>query len=594
MGRHRRSTWWLRWPVTLAVVLVLVIGVGYIGIRVIRSTQASPVGCPGESRTVRLGVAPEAADWIGQLVTSYNMAHRMVSGLCAQIAVSALPLDQAEQVLQATPPTGQTPPEIWIPESRLSIDLLRDRPSNKAVLPATAPSIASSPMVLAAPADALDAIKSPAGSPLQISDYLNLAENPKGWGQLNHPDWGPVRFCTADPDGSTTGVGLIQSVVATAAGIPLDKITDSTYLMPSVQTGLQKFVPTLTRTPADASQFFDGVQNLTSSIEILKSYGLIAAIEQQVYQYNTIGGQVPLKAVYPFGGAFAADFPVVSVNGSWVDGFGHSVAADFTGWARAAGQQATLAQYGLRRVDGTVGTLDTADKGLSRSTQAPVRSTPTSAASARGLWNLVSKPNSVLEVVDTSASMANTVPGTGQSRLEVASAAGLSTLNFFQASDHLGLWEFSLRLDGMNDYRNVVPLGALSDPAGGRSRLDALRAGYGGLQPHTSGGLYDTVLAAYRYAQTNYRPNALNCVLLITDGPNQDNQGISLADLLSQLSRQQNPAQPVHLITIGLGNQVDPTILSQISAAADGLSFVSSDLSNITQLFLTAEITLAP
>src|SRR5947208_2338620 len=114
---------------------------------------------------------------------------------------------------------------------------------------------------------------------------------------------------------------------------------------------------------------------------------------------------------------------------------------------------------------------------------------PEAVSVARGLWNLFSRPTSVLAVCDTSASMAQVVPGTHLSRLEMVRRAMSGALSAFQAQDHLGLWEFSTRLDGNRDYREVVPLGPLSDRVVHKgdgvvtSRAQALQDGFAGLRP---------------------------------------------------------------------------------------------------------------
>ncbi len=593
MARHRNQAWWSRWPFVLAAVVVVAVGVTYVGVGVLHTGRAA-VDCPGGSRTVTVGVDPSAQDWVGDLAGEYNAEHRQVSGLCAQLAVSPLPLDKALQAVQATPyPGGGTPPEIWLPTSTTSVELLRRRPTSRPVLPESAPSIASSPLVLAAPADALAAIRSPQGTELQFSDYLNLARDPRGWGRVGKPGWGPVRFSSADPHGSETGVSLIQAVATTSAGVPLDQTTARTFGDTNALAGLLSFVHVLARTTNDPNQLFDAARDMSSATAIIKAFGLIVATEQQVYRYNQTGTGVPLKAAYPFGGTYATNFPVVALNGNWVDGFGHSTAADFAAWARTPAVQARLARYGLRGPDGGLGRLDAARNGLDAARVAPKPSAPEGVGTARGLWKLFSRPTSVLAICDTSASMAMEVPGTGMSRLDLVRRAMSGAMSAFQSQDHLGLWEFSTKLDGGRDYRSVVPLGPLSGRVGARSRAQALRVGFGSLRPHTATGLYDTVLAGYRYASQNYLEGGFNTVVLLTDGENEDDRGVSLDGLMAQLTQLRNPNRPVHLIILAIGDQTDPATLGRIARAADGAAFRSPDLSNIVQLFLNAQVTLA-
>jgi Ca-activated chloride channel family protein len=594
MARHKNQAWWSRWPIVVAVFAIVVASGAYAGIYVTRAGQATADPCTDGTRTVTVGADPTAAWWMSDLAATYNAAHHHISSLCVLLDVSPLPLDKAMQALQATPyPGGGAPPEIWLPTSTTSVELLRDRPTSKAVLPARVPSIASSPLVLAAPAEALAAIRAPQGSALQFSDYLNLARDDAGWSRLGRPGWGPVRFSSADPHGSDTGVSLIQAVATTSAGVPLDQTTARTFSDTAALAGLLSFVRVLARTSNDPDQLFDAAGDMASGTAIIKSFGLIVATEQQVYRYNQVGGRVPLKAAYPFGGTYASNFPVVTLNGSWVDGFAHQAGADFTTWARSAQAQAKLAEYGLRRPEGDLGRLDAARNGLATGRIAPKPASPEGVSTARGLWNLFNRPTSVLVVCDTSGSMAEPVPGTGKSRLDLVRQAMSRALSAFQPQDHVGLWEFSTRLAGDTDYRTVVPLGRMAALVGNQTRGQALRAGFSTLRPHAATGLYDTVLASYRYAKQNYLDGGFNTVVLLTDGQNEDAGGISLATLMAQLTRLRDPHLPVHLIILAVGDQTDPATLTKISKAADGATFVSKDLSNIVQLFLTAQVTLA-
>jgi Ca-activated chloride channel homolog len=541
-----------------------------------------------------MGVDPAALEWVTRLASAYNDGHRELSGHCAHLNVTPLSLDHAFQAIQATPyPGGGPPPAIWVPTSTTSVELLRARPSSASVLPATSPSIASSPLVLAAPTEAMASIQAVPGAQMQFADYLNRSRDPAGWGKLGHPDWGAVRFSSPDPHGSDTGLSLIEAVATTSAGVPLDQTTEQTFNDQNAMAGVLAFVPSLARTSNDPTTLFDAARNMASAASIVKSFGLMVATEEQVYRYNKEGGGVPLTAAYPFGGTYALNFPLVSLTGSWVDQFGKAAAADFTAWTRTTQAREIIAGNGLRPPDGSAGMLDTANSGLSRLRLTPKPAEPAGVNTARGLWNLFSRPTSVLAVCDTSGSMAEIVPGTGASRLELVRRAMAGALSAFQQQDHLGLWEFSTNLEAGHDYRQVVPLGAMSDLVGGKPRRQALEDGFNGLKPHTSTGLYDTALAAYEYAQANYLADGFNTVVLLTDGQNEDGQGISLDQLLSELGKRRDPQRPVHLITLAIGDQTDPATLARISAAADGVSYQSLDLTNIVQLFIQAQVTLA-
>lgn len=73
--------------------------------------------------------------------------------------------------------------------------------------------------------------------------------------------------------------------------------------------------------------------------------------------------------------------------------------------------------------------------------------------------------------------------------------------------------------------------------------------------------LEDTVV------QSTYDPHFINSVVVITDGANEDPNGISLDRLLATLKKEQDPARPVVLIILGITEDADANVLKQISEA---------------------------
>jgi Ca-activated chloride channel family protein len=591
-GRHR----WRRLSIASAVVVA--VGLSYVGVRVLRTDPAAAATCAGGSRTVTMGVDPAELVWAADLVSAYNAEHRSVAGLCAALAATALPLNTALAAFQPTAnPTGPPPPEIWLPASTASVDLLRATPGGRTVVPQSSPSIASSPLVLAAPAAALDAITAAKGRLLGFGDYLNLTRDPRGWAAVGEPRWGRLVVTSADPQGSNTGVSLFQAVAAASAGVPLELATAQTFANPAALLGLLGFTAKLGRTTNDPDQLFAAASSMASESVVIKTFGLIAATEERVYRYNLTSRGVPMRAAYPFGGTYSANFPVVALNGPWVDGFAHLAAFDFANWARSPVARQRLARAGLRAPDGSLTTPDAAERGLNATPLPPKPSTAEGLGAARGLWNLFSKGTSTLVVLDTSGSMGETVPGTDRTRLALVQQALATAFGAFGATlrdtDQLGLWEFSTNLDGGRDYRPVVPIRPVAGLPNNTALSQQVLASLAALTPHDATGLYDTVLAAYLDAQRHYLKDGFNEILLLTDGRNDDRNGIDLATLLAELAKHRDPKRPVHLLTFAIGGDTDPAVLGEISRAADGLSYQSKDLSNLSSLIFTALIALA-
>jgi Ca-activated chloride channel homolog len=187
--------------------------------------------------------------------------------------------------------------------------------------------------------------------------------------------------------------------------------------------------------------------------------------------------------------------------------------------------------------------------------------------------------------------MADPVPGTGATKMDLVKQAAVSSLRLFTSESDIGVWEFATNLDGPRDWRQRVPIGPISGPMpNGKTRLDLLRPQLQELTP-TSGdtGLYDTTLAAYQYVKQQCAPDRLNLVVLFTDGRNDDpGGGLTLPQLLQRLREGQQDDRKVRILTFGYGPDADLAALRQISQATGGALFVSPNPADIERVFVTA------
>ena len=98
--------------------------------------------------------------------------------------------------------------------------------------------------------------------------------------------------------------------------------------------------------------------------------------------------------------------------------------------------------------------------------------------------------------------------------------------------------------------------------------------------------LEDALLAAYKTVQTGWDDNHLNSVVIITGGKNDS--GIGLSQLIASLKSVQDPDQPVQVLIIGVGPDVNATDLNQITAVTGGAVFLATDPAQIGDIFLRA------
>ena len=597
MARHNRHRVRLPRGPLLIGVLVLSLGAASVGaIRVYTAdSEAAPATCTGPAGTLTVGAAPSVVPWLGTLAASYTAEHRSVAGRCIAVKVEALTQDQAQQSLQPVPfPGAAAPPDVWIPESTTSVALLRSRKDSTKVLAVPTPSIATSPLVFAAPADALRLLAGASGEGQPaLPNLVSLLQDPRGWGQpgLDHPEWGPIKISTMDPGSTPLGTGVLLALVGVLTQTPTPEVSAAAFERPEARQGLLGLARAFGSAAPTGSALLAPVARASTVAQVVSSVGILAAYEQDVWRYDRDSPAIFLATGYPVDGLLAADFPYVVPNGSWVDAADRAAAADFRGWLLSAGVQDRLDGFGLRRADGMAGSAIAS--GLRADSVLPLSPVPQQAVdgpvAARTAWRLLTRRISLLGLFDVSGSMADPVPGTRSSKLDVARAAAQAALGFFDPQDSIGLWEFSRQLDGDKDYKVLVPLG----PAGQRvgpypNRQVASVAAYKAMVPRTATGLYDSILAAYRSATAAYRADAVNTIVVITDGQNEDAGSITLAQLLGQLKALHNPAKPVHIVTLAYGTGADPAALAQVAKVTDGLQFSSPDPKSIGTVFTTA------
>jgi hypothetical protein len=191
----------------------------------------------------------------------------------------------------------------------------------------------------------------------------------------------------------------------------------------------------------------------------------------------------------------------------------------------------------------------------------------------------------MLAVIDVSGSMLEKVPTAGGvTRNEVTIEAARRGLGLFDDSWAVGLWTFSTEMDGQKDYIQLCPIEPLSVQ---RTKMLATLAT---IKPKPKGdtGLYDSLLAAYQYVQQDWDPGRINSIVFMTDGDNDDRNGISHADLLAKLKQIQDPKKPIQVIILGIGPSVNSAPLEQITKQTGGGVFVTPDPAKIGEIFLKA------
>jgi hypothetical protein len=219
-----------------------------------------------------------------------------------------------------------------------------------------------------------------------------------------------------------------------------------------------------------------------------------------------------------------------------------------------------FAQYGIRSTAVPV-TMPTPQGSVGEVKIGPGPDAETVTA-ATNVWQSATTDFSILSVFDVSGSMKEKVGDT--TRVAITQEAAGIALAALPKTTKLGLWVFSIDKGGPGqDWRELAPIGRLDDD----SHRAVVATAASTLAKNVGGGtgLYDTIWAAYQKVKSQYDPNRVNAVVILTDGRNEDPKGISLEQLKANLRAASDPSKPIAITTIGIGPDVDPKALSQIS-----------------------------
>jgi len=299
--------------------------------------------------------------------------------------------------------------------------------------------------------------------------------------------------------------------------------------------------------------------------------------EQAVLEYGR-NATTPLVPVYPGDVKPAVSVPLVTL----ADASDDTLQAVAALSAAVADGGEHLADYGLRDAAGNLaGSAD--DAASAGAAAAPLDST--NEAEVLRTWQVLTAASRMLSLNDVSGSMLQPAAA-DMRRIDLFEQAAVRAVNSLSADSSLATWVFSSRRIGGQDWQEIVPFGALGDPAHKQRTIDTAN----GLDSYVGGGtgLYDSVLAAVQYMRDTYVPGQINLVLLNTDGVNEDDEGLDLPELIAQLEALRDPAKPVAVIAIGYGPDTDQAALEQIAAATDGAAYQALQPTDIGTVLIDA------
>jgi Ca-activated chloride channel family protein len=284
--------------------------------------------------------------------------------------------------------------------------------------------------------------------------------------------------------------------------------------------------------------------------------------------------------VYPKEGTLLSDNPYVILQTSWVDANKKKAAQDFLKFLQRSEQQGRFQKAAFRDFKGSPGGVIKESNGLLPKEPKTTISPPGPSVLDRvqRSWAELRKRARVLLVIDVSGSMGQPVPKSGDTKLELAKRAAISSLSQFAGDDEVGLWIFSSDLQDKQPFVELVSISPVS------GRVDELKEKIGSLVPRGGTALYFTTRRAARKMKEDFDPARINGVVLLTDGRNEYPADTDVEGLLRDLTSEGDESA-VRIFPIAYGDDADLGVLRRIAEASRAAAYDASDPATIEKVF---------
>ncbi|QYH36789.1 substrate-binding domain-containing protein [Salinibacterium sp. M195] len=544
-------------PIVMATLVAVVIGgIQFIGVGWFTNAVGTIAGGCTELRPITVAADPSIAPALTLVAAEFDEAE----GNCTTTEIRAQ--DSADtSALFASGVAGDL--DAWVPDSSAWIDRAA---TVAASLGRAAPefeigeNIASTPVVLATSAG-------------RVSDFT---ATPVSWATLLT---GTVNTLVPNPESSAASLAGLAQLKTVAS--PTDP-----RQFAGAMIAMGKSIP------ASAEAAFELAAAATVPTVVMTT-------EREVAAYNETSPASPMVALYPSEGTVELTYPFVEVLGGTqasapatpeTSGADAAVASELTAAGApstllaalataASGSADVLAGEGFRDAEGGGGL--TMAGVVEKATPAEPTADPAVQIEILRAWSVLTLRSRLLVVIDVSGSMLDPASN-GLRRIDVFQLAAGEALSKFSGEAELGVWVFSQNRVGTQDWEALSPIAPLSDPA----HVQQINGVVASLPDRAYGytGLYDTILAAVKNVKEEYDPSKINSVLLITDGYNEDDNGIDLKTLLSSLKAIEDPNKPVPVILIGFGPDTDLVSMTEIAQSTGGAAYsaaVPEDLGKV-------------
>lgn len=482
-----------------------------------------------------------------------------VVGLAQQLKAGTLPADAPQ-----FPTLISVDGEIY--QSQLIYQINQLFPGQRYIPEITdSPLLANTPMVFMAQDNLAKGLS-------QVDDLFTALVTAKTHQELD-PASPPlfIHYVQTAPTRSNSGLQTLVAQFAAVSGKRPEQLTaaDVTRYQPQVQQIQSKVTRYGISTHALAKAM---VQNgpFWASVGSVYESSVIAA------NSNLQPGQPPYQAIYPKA-TFTSNMRAILPNAPWVSADEKAAAEKIIAYWRSPEAQKIATDLGLRpgvagvplspKFSATFGVQPQPRYDSYRPPRPEVVD-----AMLKSWQEYAKKPSLVVLVVDTSGSMAGT-------KLTAIQNTLLTYINGLGPKDRIALMDFNSEIH--------EPILIDGTPAGRNRGIEFVR----NLKAGGATKLYKATLYARNWLQQNLRQEAINAVVILTDGEDTAS-GMNLDQLSAELQKSGfNSDQRISFFTVGYGNEgeFNPDALKQI-ANLNGGYYSKGDPQTISQVMSNLQV----
>lgn len=428
-----------------------------------------------------------------------------------------------------------------------------------------APLLANSPMVFMSQADVAAGLR-------KAADPYKALVTAK-----THRDIDPaspaitVNYVHTAPTRSNSGLQTLVAQFASVSGKRPEQLTAA---------DVQKFQPQIQQIQSKITRY--GVSTNSLAESMVKNGAFWASVGS-VYESSVIAansglkpGQQRYEAVYPKA-TFTSNMRAIVPNAPWVSADEKAAADEFISYWRSPETQKIATDLGLR--PGTpgvpLGAKFSPQFGVDPQAKYDSLRPPQPQvveAMLKSWQEAAKKPSQVVVVVDSSGSMSG-------NKLPAVQATLQNYINSLGPKEKIALIDF--------DSEIRPPVIVDGTPQGRDRGLQFVS----GLKADGGTRLYDSALEARNWLQKNLRKDAINAVLILTDGDDSEST-TSLQQLSAELKKSGfNSDQRIGFFTVGYGKEgeFNPQVLKQI-AELNGGYYAKGDPETIAKVMSDLQV----